>query len=90
MQRYQKRMGNYNADLLEIVGLENMKMYEANRMRNRGELQRPPHKGNGPQGAPCVKPQCKPQQQCPQPPCGKPQPPCRKDPRCGEAFGPRK
>ncbi len=90
MQRYQRRMCNYKADLMKIVGVENMKMYEANRMRNRGELQRPPRKGNGPKGAPCVQPQCKPQQHCPQPPCGKPQPPCRKGSRCGEAFGPRK
>jgi hypothetical protein len=78
MQRYQRRMCNYKADLMKIVGVENMKMYEANRMRNRGELQRPPRKGNGHQCSPCVKPQ-----RCPQPPCSK-------GPRCGNAFGPRK
>lgn len=68
MLRYQKKMRGYRADFSRIVGVENMKIYEANRMRRRSELQRPPRKGDGPQCPPCVKPQGCSRQQCPQPP----------------------
>lgn len=42
MQKSRKEADKYNAAMLKIVGRENMMKYEANRMRDRRELQRGP------------------------------------------------
>lgn len=96
MQKSRKEADKYKSALLKIVGCENMKMYEASRMRDRRELQRGSKDGRpgmkdfpmkpGCQSAPCKKgpdcvPNCRPEpNKCPKAYGGKP---CVNHPKAG-------
>ena len=58
MQKSRKEADKYNAALLKIVGADNMRKYEANRMRDRRELQRGPKDSKSAMGECPMVPNC--------------------------------
>ncbi len=58
MQKSRKEADKYNAAMLKIVGRENMMKYEANRMRDRRELQRGPRDSKSAMGKCPMVPNC--------------------------------
>lgn len=58
MQKSRKEADKYNAALLKIVGADNMRKYEANRMRDRRELQRGPKDSKSAMGKCPMVPNC--------------------------------